>query len=100
MTTVKDLLLHELTSMGFIYYPAMKRLMHKTETAGKSTVTVIQMDDDKKCQVFFSISDANVGLKDYTDSRMFGYDVETILGFLNRVSCMTTYANLHITAAA
>ncbi len=84
MTTVKDLLLQELTSKGFIYYPGMKRLMHKTESAEKSSVTVIEMSNDKECRVFFSSKDNNTA--EYTDNRLFGYDVDTILRYLNKLT--------------
>ncbi|MEG1615722.1 MAG: hypothetical protein RR202_00390 [Bacteroidales bacterium] len=86
MSTVKDLLLSELTSKGFIYYPELKRLMLKNEMGQISMVTVIEMNDETKCRVYFSQNDANADLKDYTDDRSFSYDAEQILNYVQNVA--------------
>lgn len=85
MNTAKDLLLHTLTAKGFIYYPEMKRLMLKSETANNSMVTVIEMNEENQCRFYFCQTDLKTFMTEKEDTT-FSYDASLILNHLINIS--------------
>ena len=80
----KDLLLKNLSSRGFIYYPEMKRLMSKKETAEISSVCVVEMSDDNKCRVYFSETDL-LNDSEAKEDKYFAYDSGSILRYIESI---------------
>ncbi len=93
----KDLLLTNLSSKGFIYYPEMKRLMSKTETADKSSVCIVEMNDDRKCRVYFSETEISSSNEEFLSDVCMDYDVDAIISYINKV---TTKQSLFLKLAA
>ncbi|MDO5571319.1 MAG: hypothetical protein Q4F97_07615 [Bacteroidales bacterium] len=83
MKAVKDLLLSELTSKGFIYYPELKRLMHKVESSNDSEVTIVEMNQDNLCRVYFSKNTDTDNVKQISEDKSFDYDFNKIVSFIN-----------------
>jgi hypothetical protein len=83
MKTVKDLLLSELTSEGFIYYPEIKRLMHKIDNTTVSEVIVVEMNQDNTCRVYFSKDTNSNNVSQISEDKFFDYDFEKIITYIN-----------------
>ena len=82
----KDLLLTNLSSKGFIYYPEMKRLMSKTETADKSSVCIVEMNDDRKCRVYFSETEISSSNEAFLSDVCMDYVVDSIISYIYKVT--------------